>query len=163
MANTDNPNGFKLVRNTTGQPYTVSLPIAASQTIAKGDAVIISSGLIEIAVATSPLIHGVAAESVTSGGSVTRADDQILIYPAIPSNIFSGQCSGDSTAALVGTAVDIEGTTGIMEINENATTEDVAQIVGLESDVSDDLALGTNDRVHFIWLRSSYNPVLAAK
>lgn len=163
MANTDNPNGFKLVSHLSGVPQVFDFPVAASQTIAKGDAVILSSGLVEIAVATSGQLLGVAMESVTTGASVTRADDRIKVAVGCPSNVFSGQCSGDSTAALVGTACDIEGTTGIMEVNENATTEDVIQVVGLQSDDDADLTLGTNDRVYFVIHRSQWYPTLAAK
>ena len=77
--------------------------------------------------------------------------------------VFEGQCSGDSAANLVGTAVDIEGATGVMEVNEDATTEDVIQIVGLRSDEDPAYTLGTNDRVRFIVLRSQFYPALAAK
>lgn len=159
--NSDNPNGFSFVKSLYGQMAPISLPVAASQTIAKGDAVIWATGLVAIAVLTSPLILGVAAEDKVTT-TVTR-DDRIVIFPAVPGAVFEGQVSGDSTAALVGTAVDIEGATGIMEINENATTEDVAQIIGLASDDREELDIGTNDRVYFVWLRSAFHPALAAK
>ena len=163
MANKDNANGFSLAKSLLGQMVPISLPLAASQTIAKGDAVIFSSGLVAIALSSSPQLLGIAAEDGSSDASPVRADDRILIYPAIPGAIFEGQCSGDSTAALVGTAVDIEGTTGIMEVNENSTNEDVIQIVGLVSDDREELALGTNDRVYFVILRSAFRPTLADK
>ena len=162
MANADIPNGFKVEHNQYGQAAVMHFPMAASQTIAKGDAVILASGLVEIAVATSPQLLGIAEESRTTTGSVDR-EDTIAVTVALPGIIFSGQVSGDSTAALVGTATDIEGTTGIMEVNENATTEDVIQIVALSSDKTNDLTLGTNDRVEFIILRSQFYPALAAK
>jgi hypothetical protein len=163
MANTDRPNGFSLVRSLSGQMAPVSMALAASQTIAKGDAVIDNgSGLVAIGLATSGALLGVAAESATSDSSPTRADDRILIYPAVDTNVFSGQCSGDSAAALIATDVDIEGATGVMEVNEDATTEQVARIVGLESDKDVELTLGTNDRVYFIIKRSQWNGYVAA-
>ena len=163
MANTDIPNGFKVEHNQYGQAAVVHFPMAASKTITKGDAVILASGLATIGVATSPQLLGIAAESKTTTATVTRTGDTLAVVVALPGIVFSGQCSGDSAANLVGTACDIEGATGVMEVNENATTEDVIQIVGLSSDKSNDLTLGTNDRVEFIILRSAYNPVLADK
>lgn len=162
MANPDTPNGFTVSSNQYGQNAVIHFPVAASQTIAKGDMVILASGLVQIGLATSPLLLGVADASITTGGSVTRADT-VPVTVALPGIIFEGQCSGDSTAGLVGTACDIEGATGGMEVNENATTEDVIQVVGLRSDEDIDLALGTNDRVRFIVLRSQFYPALAAK
>jgi len=162
MANTDIPNGFSVSSNQYGQAAVIHFPVAASQTIAKGDAVILASGLVQIAVATSPQLLGIADAAITTSGSVDR-DDTVAVVVALPGIVFEGQCSGDSTAALVGTACDIEGATGVMEVNENATTEDVIQVVGLRSDEDPEYTLGTNDRVRFVVLRSQFYPALAAK
>lgn len=161
MANSDTPNGFILAQSMSAQMAPIHYPVAASQTIAEGDAVILSSGLVQIALSSSGALLGVAAAPITTGASVDR-DDTIPVYPAIPSLVFEGQCSGDSTAALVGTAVDIEGATGVMEVNENATTEQVIQIIGLKSDVDPALELGTNDRVFFTIIRSQFDGRVAA-
>ena len=163
MANTDNPNGFSLAKNATGQPVIQSFAIAASQTITKGDAVILASGLVQIAVATSGALLGVAQETITSGASVTRADDRILVAVGTPANIFEGQCSGDSAATSVGAECDIEGATGVMQVNENASVEDVLQIIGLKSDVDADFTIGTNDRVFFTITRSQYDGRVAER
>lgn len=163
MANADKANSFRYVRSLTGQMVPVDMAIAASQTIAKGDPVIDNgSGLVAIATATSGALLGIAAEAVTSTGSVTRADDRIAIYPGVDTAIFDGQCSGDSVATLVATDVDIEGSTSAFEVNENATTEQVIRIVGLVSDKAPDLDIGTNDRVYFIIKRSQWNGYVAA-
>jgi hypothetical protein len=163
MANADKPNSFKYVRSLTGQMAPVDMAIAASQTIAKGDPVIDNgSGLVAIATATSGALLGIAAEAVTSTASVTRAADRIAIYPGVDTAIFDGQCSGSSVATLVATDVDIEGSTGIFEVNENATTEQVIRIVGLVSDKAADLDIGANDRVYFIIKRSQWNGYVAA-
>ena len=152
MANNDNPNGFLFRKNGQGgtTPLILRGIVATGQTIKKGDAIILASGLIQIAVATSPLIYGFANESVTS----SAAGAKLGFIPAAPGYIFSGQCSGTATQAMLGTAVDIEGTTGIMEINENATTEKVLQLVGVDPDVEN--ALGLNARMLFTVARSQY-------
>lgn len=163
MANNDNANGFSFVRSLTGQQAPLSGALAINQDIKKGDALIITAGLIGIALATSGLIWGVAAEDAVSGATVTREDDRIAFYPAVPSNIFEGQLSGSSVATLVGAQADIEGASGVMEINENASVEDVLMITALSSDDFNELDLGLNDRAEFMFIRSSYYPVLAAQ
>jgi len=154
MANTDNPNGFKLISSGTQGPQPVTQTLAASQTITKGDAVIHSSGLVAIAVATSSHLLGVALQSGTTAASV-----ELKFAPGVPWNIFEGQCSGTYAASIRFTACDIEGTTGIMEVNEDATTEDVIQVVGEDPNSE----IGANTRVYFVILRSYWYPVLAAK
>ncbi len=160
MANPDAPNGFTPIRSDSGQSAVVWYPVAASMTIAKGDMLILASGLVEIAVATSPALLGVAATAIVTGGSVTRAD-KVGVYVGTAGQVFEGQCSGDSVATSVGAQADIEGATGAMEVNENASVEDVICIVGLRSDEDPKLTIGTNDRVRFVIIRSQYYPVLA--
>ena len=153
MANSDIPNGFSVSSNQYGQDAVKHYPVAASQTIAKGDAVILVAGLVQIAVLTSPQLFGVADSDITTSGSVTR-DDTVAVTVALPGIVFEGQASGSTVASLIGTACDIEGATGIMEVNENATTEDVLQIVGFRSDEDPNYELGLNDRIRFVILRS---------
>ena len=158
MANADIPNGFRYKSGAAGgQPVIKTKTVATSQTIAEGDAVILNaSGLVEIAVATSGQIYGVAHTSCSSAAAGT----QIQIIPAVRTYVFEGQCSGTLTQAIIGTAVDIEGTTGIMEINENTTVEQVALVLELAPDVEN--TLGANSRVLFSWVRSQYELLLAA-
>lgn len=153
MANYDNPNGFRWVKSLVGgvnNPEILKMEAAGSQTIAVGDAVILSSGYVAIAASNSGLIHGVAASPVTS----STQGDEILVIPATPWNVFEGQCSGTYAVTVRGTAVDIEGTTGIMEINEDATTEKVAQVIGELGDPNN--SVGANTRVLFTFVRSSF-------
>lgn len=153
MANYDNPNGFRPAKSLIGGSNTIEalkMQAASGATIAVGDAVIISSGYIAIALSNSSLIHGVAASSVSSA----TEGDEILVWPATPWNVFEGQCSGTYAVTMRGTAVDIEGTTGIMEIDENATTEKVAQIIGESGDPNN--SVGANSRVLFTFVRSSF-------
>lgn len=160
MANPNNPNGFRPVRTDSGQMAVVWYPVAASQTIAAGDAVILASGLVQIGLATSGALLGVAASAIVTTGSVTRAD-KVAVYVGTPGTVFEGQCEGDSAATSVGATCDIIGATGAMEVDENASVEDVLCIVGLKSDEDPKLALGTNDIVRFVIIRSQYYPVLA--
>jgi len=152
MANNDNPNGFSFRKNGQGgtTPLILTGIVATSQTIAKGDAIILASGLIQIAVATSGQLYGIANESIVS----SAAGATMTFIPAAPGYIFSGQGSGTPTQAMLGTAVDIEGATGVMEINENAVVEKVIQLVGVDPDVEN--ALGANARMLFTVARSQY-------
>lgn len=144
MANTDNPNGFKFVKSLYGEAILDSVVLAG--TVAKGDALVFASGTATIALSSSGTIHGVAAEAGISG-------ETILFYPALPGYVFEGQCSGTYAAAShLHVDVDLEGTTGIQEVNEDATTEKVVHIIGYNSNS----AIGANTRVQFTFPRSSY-------
>lgn len=144
MANIDDPNGFTCVGSLTGEIVTRTVTLAG--TVAKGDSLVAASGTATIGLSNSGLILGVAAEAGVSG-------DEILYYPAVPWLIFEGQCSGTyALASHMFTAVDIEGTTGIQEINEDATTEKVAQIIGINPNSE----VGDHTRVRFIWVRSGF-------
>lgn len=163
MANPNNPNSFSLSRSDYGQAVVVHYPVAASQTIAKGDAVILTSGLVNIGLAGSGALLGIAAASAVTGGSVTRTADTIPVWVALPGHVFEGQCEGDSVAATLGATADIIGATGVMEVDENASVEDVIQIVRLRSDYDPiNYDIGTNDRVEFVIIRSQYASLLAA-
>ena len=155
MANTNNPNGFMCVKSDFGPIKIEEGLVATGQTITKGDALIISSGLIQIAVATSGAIYGVAAESVTSAA----AGSNIKFIPALPWYVFEGQCSGSFAATHRGGTADIEGTTGIMEVNEDASVEDVLVMVREHPDATVGSA---SAQIYFRWIRSAYLPVLAA-
>lgn len=158
MANIDNPNGFKFEQSLVGHAELVKGVQAISNVIAKGDAVIESgatAGQIAVAASTSGLLMGVAAGAVTTGAGATG---EIWFYPAVPWLIFSGQTSGSFALTSVYAVCDIEGTTGIMEVNEDASTESVLYILGMR----DDSVVGTWARVYFMILRSSYYPAVAA-
>ena len=135
MANADRPNGFIPAED---QPYfpPKPYPVAGSVAIAIGDVVILNSaGRVTIGASNTAkgLYLGVAATSVTSSAA---ADDEILVWDN-PEQIFQGQCSGNGaladpyTTRSGGACFDIEGTTGIMEINEDSSTYDVFRIIGV--------------------------------
>lgn len=157
MANTNNPNGFRWVGNLTGhetQPSFLGV-VTASQTIVKGDPLTISSGVWSIATGTSGTVDGIALEDATTGGVETA---NILICPTFPWCMFEAQCSGSYASTMVGAVVDIEGSTGAFLVNENATTEQVFQILKRTGDTID----GNYARVIGVFVRSAFIPHLAA-
>ena len=160
MPNTDNAHGFTYDASVSRPiPILETGLLAISQTIAKGDALVFSGGQLSIALSNSGAIHGVAAEAKVTTGAAT---DTIQYIPATLDNFFSAQCSGSySSASHDFVPCDIEGATGIMEVNENATTEGVFCITGMVNDGKN--AEGTNARVRGYFIRSTYCPVLAAK
>lgn len=152
MANRDNPNGFTWVKSLipgSSTPELVPVTQAISQVIAKGDAVFLSSAQAIIGTSSAERILGVAAESQTTTAGATAT---LMIIPATPWNVFAAQCSGTYAASIRHSAVDIEGTTGIMEVNENATTEAVFQV--LQEDPNTEI--GANSTVWGVFIRSEY-------
>lgn len=153
MANVDNPNGFRAVKSMSGSFIpTFSYMTKANIALKAGDAVImLSSGLVDIALAASTTIFGVCQSTVTAESGVSK---KVLIVPASKDIIFSGQCSGTYTPVNAGESVDIEGATGVMEVNEDAQSTGVVRIVGLEGGVNN--AVGANARVLFTWPKSQW-------
>lgn len=154
MANPDRPAGFIAV-----QPQGQTLPMYEYMTksnlsLAPGDAVILlSGGTVDIATSSSTGILGVCQSKITA---VSATQQKVLVVPALPHIVFAGQCSGTYSPVNAGESVDIEGTTGIMEINEDAQSTGVARIVGLEK--SEGNAAGANARVLFTWAKSQFAP-----
>lgn len=125
MAQSHNQKGlFPL--NETDAPL-LSMRIAASQTITKGDAVILSSGKIAIAVAGSAELAGVAAETKTSGATVADTD-RILVWWN-PNTIFRLRADAATNTVAEGAARDLIGLTGAMELDADATATNVFLIV----------------------------------
>jgi len=162
MANVDNPNGFWLdysmlghAEFETGNIYKAD----SALTITRGDAVIedgTTAGKVDIAASSSGALLGVSAETSVWSATQAAAGDTILFYPAVPWLVFNGQCSGTYALTKRYEEHDIEGTTGIMEVNEDA--EKVLYIIGEDPNSE----IGDNTRVKFIILRSSFCPLLAA-
>jgi len=135
MANIDDPRGFRFYKTLSGAPPTMD-EVTLAGTVAQGDTLVDASGTATIGLSNSGQIFGVAAEAGVSG-------DVILFYPITTDVCFKAQCSGTYTkASHLYAAVDIEGTTGIQEVNEDATTEKVFQIQGLVEDGTN--AVGAN-------------------
>ena len=96
------------------------LPIAASQTLTKGDFVILSSGQIAIALATSSELCGVIAQDCAS----LTAGTLVPVY-ANPETIFEIIADADSSGVTSGAEYDIVGTTGAMMLDVGGSTYDV--------------------------------------
>lgn len=163
MANIDNPNGFEWVKSLFGDHSPVILKgvLKTGETIAVGDALTTDTdGLITIATSSSGQILGVANEAVTS----SAAGAEIEFIPALPHYVFSGQTSGTAAQTDIWENLDIEGTTGIMELNEDANTEEVARPIGLSTlrQGTSSNAFGANARLDFIWVRSAFTGGLPA-
>lgn len=150
MANTDNPHGFVPYKMDGGGTFPLYVgTLQTSVTVTEGDALGLLSGYVVLADATSTAILGVAAQSIT-GAAATYPT--IKYVPALESITFTGQCSGNLTQGLIGAAVDIEGTTGIMEVNEDATSLAVVKILKVKGGS----ALGTNAEVEFKFVKSDF-------
>lgn len=150
MANATNRYGFTPFGNA---PEVIWRHAAASQGIAKGDAVILNAaGDVNIALAASAALYGIAAASVTT----TAANEQTLfpIYPFKIGQRFIGQCSGSMSAALRGDFVDIEGATGAMQVDEDAGATKVIQILNEYTEGGDEL--GANCQVIFTCVKSQF-------
>jgi hypothetical protein len=150
MANADRPVGFTPAEDCPYYPPK-PWPVVGSAAIAKGDMVTLNSdGYVCIDITGAQL--GVADSSVTASSS---AGDTIMVFDN-PNQIFQGQCSGDGaladpyTTRSAAACFDIEGTTGIMEINENATSALIVKIVGVGKEPNGEKsAVGTNQKKLF--------------
>ena len=153
MANVNNPNGFRAVKSLSGSYLpTFSYMTKTNVAIKAGDAVImLSNGTIDIALAASATIFGVSQSTLTAESGVSK---KILVVPASKDIVFSGQCSGTYTPVNAGESVDIEGATGVMQVNEDAQSTNVLRIVGLEGGLNN--AVGANARVLFTWCKSQW-------
>ena len=133
---------------TTPQWYVV----AASQTIALGDPVIMNSaGRVEVAVAgeiSTAIILGVSASYVEN----STVDDPIQVYDN-PNQIFEAMVSTGALADPYTTrsalaCFDLAGTTGAFYVNAAASAQDVFRCVGNSSD-PEASEVGANQRKQF--------------
>ena len=154
MANKDLPNGFRAVMSGSGSPPPVfEVMTAANLALNPGDFLtMLSNGTVTITTSSSTSIFGLCQSKVSAESGVSK---KIRYIPALDDLIYEGQCSGTFTPVNVGESVDIEGTTGIMEVNEDAQSTGVIRIVGLAKGV--DNAAGANARVNFTITKSQWN------
>lgn len=165
MSNTTRNNTwikkFFPVRTTHGGPPLIEeQPVAASQTITRGDPVTISSGELSLGAANSGSFYGVAAESVTT----TAADEKTLclVWAATRDTIFSG-VSNAKTENIADEAVcDVAVSSGNWTLNIGANVEDIVRIKQhVKGDsVTDNTTPG---RLEFYWERSQYDNIVADK
>ena len=100
------------------------LPVAAAQTLAAGDVVILSSSQVAIGLAGSAELCGVIAEP-----SVGQAAGTEVMVWADPETVFIARTNAD-TSVGAGAEVDLVGGTGAMEIDEDASSTDVIVLLG---------------------------------
>lgn len=118
MANADNAFGFKPV-----SPNPRAIPVRTGAVFSTGDALMWSSGKVILHDAGANLVAGVAAtDGVIDGTAIMWSD---------PNCEFIAQCSGTyAENTHDGTPVDLEGATGVQEVNENASTQDHMIVLG---------------------------------
>lgn len=152
MANVDNPNGFQYEYSYDSSGIALqTLKAAASTEINPGDAVFIDSdGYIDICTNTTGKVYGVAQSYINSGSG---ENPDIQVIPAKKTSVFSGQCSGTPNQTALGTDVDIEGGTGVQELDEDGTDNTVAKLIGVAYGSEVDSA---NARMLFVWSTSQY-------
>ena len=144
MANANIPRGFWPVRPIGREGRVVNCAVKTAENIKPGDPVRMVDRKVEVAAATDKAVFGVAGQE-----SVAAVPATIPVYPA-RDWIFGGQCSGTyAPASHDQLRVDIEGTTGIFEVNENAVVEGTVQILRLLGQ-PDNIA-GLNANVEFIF------------
>lgn len=137
MANIDNPAGFYPLGNLAPcREYT------ASAAVAKGDLVAIASGKV------LPWVSGTHATAIGVAQTSAAASADCFVWDD-PDTEFVGQCSGTYATTLDGTSVDAEGTTGIFEVNENASAAQVLLIKRQYLGEPDNVTVGANSRVVF--------------
>lgn len=131
MANPDVANGFAFERRVGGgagvpleERWTIS-----NGTIAAGDLLAVTGGLLRCAANTDGTYIGVAAESITGSSGVRQ---KVAFYPALPDMIFSAQTDGDASESDLGAKKGIVGTTGIHEVDSAGSTTSTLQIIGLK-------------------------------
>jgi len=99
-------------------------PIAASQTLAAGDAVILTSNLVDVALDSSAALLGVIARDCSG----LAASTMVPVWDD-PDTVFIGTANADSSGVGAGDEVDLVGTTGIMQIDEDASSTDVFKLI----------------------------------
>ena len=123
---------FKPVNSDTVQISPIRRKMAASQTIAEGDPVTISSGVVSLAAASCSAIYGFAAEAAESEAS---GDYYMNIWPAHSDAIFLATASTTISISNIDTATadcyDLAGTTGAFTVNVGATGDDIFRIVDI--------------------------------
>lgn len=108
-------------------PTTAVFTADQNQTIYIGDPVVLVNGKVQKATASSSNLLGVAATSVTTG-SGENAD--IVVWVGDDHNEFYGVCSGSPAITLLGSTCDIELSSGVPRVNEDADSVHHLKVVG---------------------------------
>jgi len=112
-------------------PAIRKLPVAASQTLVKGDALIMSSGQLAKAGAASGEIVGVAAQDST----LAAAGTLIEVYIAMPWQVWRATATADATS-VVRNGTEAYDLTSAQLVDVADTTGGSLQIVDIDADVN---------------------------
>ena len=132
MGITHNPYGFYPLYD---DAPVIWMPVKTTQTIVRGDPVILDTGQVAIAATNSAAIVGVAAgpcDSLTAGTPIPVWAD--------PTTIFVGR-QDDTTACVPGYERDISGATGAFMLDGNGSTYDIFMLL-TERDFDEADAIG---------------------
>lgn len=139
-----------------GDHFTIVWKTVVTLGFKKGDAVIQSGADVTLAVSTSGALYGIAGADGAIG-------DSVPIFVGDRNNVFIGQITAaDVSASAWPLECDIEGASGAMLVNHDASTEDVIYVI---EPVSEDDQTDATDgcRVYFQILRSTYDLLIAAR
>lgn len=153
MANVDAPHGFvpEYMMGGNGAIPILTTVLGSNVGVKTGDAIArLTTGLASLATSSSAAIVGVATETVTAVAATRKT---VHYVPALESIVFSGQCSGTAAITDIGEAMDIEGGTGVMEINEDANSTAVLIPIALKPGS----AYGANAELLFVWQKSAFS------
>lgn len=109
-------------------PAIILLPVADSQTLKRGDAVILSSNKIQKGSTTFGSCIGIMAEDITTGASAGGPMAEVFVVT--PSQLWQATASADATSYVLGAATfDL---TSAQLVNVADTTGGCIQIVALD-------------------------------
>jgi len=163
MANADSAYGFKYKHRLSGAPCPPlhDVLLGTSAAFAKGDPMNWNAaGYLDILSTVTASPAYIAAQDVPS--TVTVGTTKARMLPILPDMVFQVQCSGTPTrATYMGGVVDIEGSTGVYECNENASTNDTLRIIGY-ADVTGQTDEGANAQVLVVFNKTCFGTGLSA-
>lgn len=127
---------FEYVKNLNGSnmpPAIIQLPVADSQTLVRGDAVVLSSNKIQKGSTSFGSCIGIMAEDITTGSSAggPLAD----VYVVTPAQLWRATASGDATSHVLGVATYDLNSSQVVNVSD--TSGGCIQIVGLKDSTTD--------------------------
>ena len=120
MSNPNSPNGLIPLSGSVLE----TVPMIASATIARGDLLALVAGKV------LPYVEGTHAAACGVALNAGVADDTVAVA-CNPDQLFSIQCDDAWSQAIFGSAVDIQGATGVQKANAVTVVNGTLQIFGL--------------------------------
>jgi hypothetical protein len=158
LANIDNPHGFRPVVNLAGGSVipTWEGRYASASTVSLGDALYATAGYLHFTATATPAVVGVAITQKTGSATTSSA---MLFWPAVDWIVYEGQCSSGTAPAQadVWDACDIEGTSGVQEVNEDGSTNLNVWVIDIGSNCQTNTSIGAYAHVRFTWCKSKFN------